>query len=670
MNLHNRINRIFAIAAGCTAALVLTSVVLLQYAHAEQLRREAELKLSGILDSQLAHVQQELVNDQFFAIELRGDQLLTEYRADGLDIGVYRKDGGLIYESVPLRRRLDSGVKTGFFEGGDRYVLQKEIKYAGEPIADLLLALPAPKGINAIGQWYLTMAVAVVALALVLILVATQLALRRTVIVPVRRLADSLPRLISFLDGDAADLGLAGKFGSAELDHLSETLTSVSHRLRDALLEKQRLEISSARNAAIVQMTQTLAHDVRKPFSLVQILITLLKKSESAEAMAAIVARAEPSVMRAIATVNGMLADVLELGTGESSLVTEPTAICELLNQVVCDHFRYDTQVDVRLRVDFAHRTLVKVNPVKVGRVFANIVGNALQAMHKQGDLWIVTREVQGDHGSCFIRVTIGNGGRFIPPEDMPKLFEAFFTRGKKGGTGLGLAIAKKIVEAHGGRIWCESAAEKGTEFNMTFPVEAGRSCTLHAKLPAWSKDVQGDDRAPRASAAVMAETDAALVARIAANARRVGRKMRILVLDDEEIYRHLIADRAERLSSKVDCIAIEFAVSAAEALDKATAEAPDAVILDLDLGDGELDGFGVLRKLREMGSRAFICVHSNRGVIDAQADTVAAGGNLFLSKPMTETHFLQIVASTYCAIDRNLENASEHNVRPCKGTP
>lgn len=64
---------------------------------------------------------------------------------------------------------------------------------------------------------------------------------------------------------------------------------------------------------------------------------------------------------------------------------------------------------------------------------------------------------------NVLVEVRVGNLGSFITEDLRGKLFDLFFTSGKKGGTGLGLAIVKKVIEAHGGRVSCLS--EKSAEF-------------------------------------------------------------------------------------------------------------------------------------------------------------------------------------------------------------
>jgi two-component system sensor kinase FixL len=66
--------------------------------------------------------------------------------------------------------------------------------------------------------------------------------------------------------------------------------------------------------------------------------------------------------------------------------------------------------------------------------------------------------------------VAVSDTGRGIAADQLPRLFDAFFTT-KKDGLGLGPAIARSIVDAHGGRIWAEDGRGRGATFRVILPV-------------------------------------------------------------------------------------------------------------------------------------------------------------------------------------------------------
>jgi hypothetical protein len=89
--------------------------------------------------------------------------------------------------------------------------------------------------------------------------------------------------------------------------------------------------------------------------------------------------------------------------------------------------------------------------------------------MKFEGEVWFKAKEITRNENNS-IEITIGNSGPLIPSEDLAKVFEPFFTKGKREGTGLGLVIAKRVVESHGGNIKCLSTQNIGTEFIFNLP--------------------------------------------------------------------------------------------------------------------------------------------------------------------------------------------------------
>jgi two-component system, NtrC family, nitrogen regulation sensor histidine kinase NtrY len=108
---------------------------------------------------------------------------------------------------------------------------------------------------------------------------------------------------------------------------------------------------------------------------------------------------------------------------------------------------------------------VVKVDPDQILQVLHNLLRNAFEAVGRQGVVGVSARR-EGDE----LVVSVTDSGPGIPPGDLPRLFEPYFTT-KEAGTGLGLAISERIVREHGGRIEVESGAGQGTTFSVRLPV-------------------------------------------------------------------------------------------------------------------------------------------------------------------------------------------------------
>jgi signal transduction histidine kinase len=114
----------------------------------------------------------------------------------------------------------------------------------------------------------------------------------------------------------------------------------------------------------------------------------------------------------------------------------------------------------------------VSVDPDRIGEVLANLLGNALRHTPAGGRVDI-TAQGLGDE----LELAVTDNGEGIPPELLERVFDRFFrvdparTRNRGGGSGLGLTITRAIVEAHGGRVWAESAGRgRGARFVVRLP--------------------------------------------------------------------------------------------------------------------------------------------------------------------------------------------------------
>lgn len=111
----------------------------------------------------------------------------------------------------------------------------------------------------------------------------------------------------------------------------------------------------------------------------------------------------------------------------------------------------------------------IEIDQRLIKQVLDNLVRNAQQAMPDGGTLEIQACEADDD-----VVIDIIDTGCGMSPQALEKMFDVFFST-KASGSGLGLPTVKKIVEAHGGKLDCESEVGRGTKFTLTLPIDNDR---------------------------------------------------------------------------------------------------------------------------------------------------------------------------------------------------
>ncbi len=116
----------------------------------------------------------------------------------------------------------------------------------------------------------------------------------------------------------------------------------------------------------------------------------------------------------------------------------------------------------------------VRVDSTRIRHVFANLLSNALRFTGAGGTITVQAVEEPG-----YVRFSVQDTGKGIPPEHLDHLFEQFYQepgQDEKSGVGLGLAIVKEIVQSHGGQVGVESEVGVGSTFHFTLPVSEGQT--------------------------------------------------------------------------------------------------------------------------------------------------------------------------------------------------
>jgi len=137
----------------------------------------------------------------------------------------------------------------------------------------------------------------------------------------------------------------------------------------------------------------------------------------------------------------------------------------------------------------------VLVDAGKLQRILVNLLSNAIKFSPKGGNVRVRTAPAPirrpfeeetlfGEEIADAIRISVIDDGVGIPPDQLTRIFEAFYqvdagpTR-RHGGTGLGLSIVKNLVQAHGGDVWAESEPGRGTSIHFTLPIASAQAGVL-----------------------------------------------------------------------------------------------------------------------------------------------------------------------------------------------
>jgi len=299
----------------------------------------------------------------------------------------------------------------------------------------------------------------------------------------------------------------------------------------------ERREIERAKD----EFTSIVSHELRTPLTSIRGSLGLLESGvlgplpEKGQRMIEI---AVENTDRLVRLINDIL-DIERIDSGEVDMHRTRCDVSKLVESAVTELRPLATQTEVTLGAE-AEPMAVFADPDRVHQTLVNLISNAVKFSEPGGAVRV---SASSEDGEVLFRVR--DGGRGIPPEKLETIFERFqqvdaSDSREKGGTGLGLAICRTIVERHGGRIWAESELGKGSSFLFSLPTRAR------------SRSEAADDPASAEGPA-------------------------ILVCDDDpavvEVVSTLLGSQGYRTFA---------AHSGEEALERALAERPDAILLDL----------------------------------------------------------------------------------------
>ncbi|WP_149087979.1 ATP-binding protein [Pseudomonas prosekii] len=219
-------------------------------------------------------------------------------------------------------------------------------------------------------------------------------------------------------------------------------------------------------------LVAVVSHDLRNPMTVISMLCGMMQKAFSSDGQhtSRRIATAIDTMQQATSRMNTLLEDLLDtskIDAGRYTITPQPLAVAEMFEEA--NALLSPLALDKDIEISFHAEPQLKINayPERLFQVLSNLVGNAIKFTPRSGKIGVVAM-ASGDEIVFSVRDT----GEGIPPDQLPYVFDRYWTvkEGNPSGTGLGLYITQGIVEAHGGRIEAQSEVGRGTEFRFTVP--------------------------------------------------------------------------------------------------------------------------------------------------------------------------------------------------------
>ena len=229
----------------------------------------------------------------------------------------------------------------------------------------------------------------------------------------------------------------------------------------------------SERLAATGRMAHTIAHEINNPLEAITNLVYLLQGSLDKPEVAR---RYLDSTAAELARVSRIARQILAFNRESSSPVE--IRIGELVDDVLALNNRALVDKNLHVRKNWNTSLLIEGFPAQLRQVFSNLVRNAIEASFPNGEIRIKISPTSlgRDLTEPAVRVTVADQGVGIPPENMKRIFDAFFTTKDLKGSGVGLWLSSSIVQEHGGYIRARSCTGRigsGTYLSVVLPCRA-----------------------------------------------------------------------------------------------------------------------------------------------------------------------------------------------------
>ncbi len=400
---------------------------------------------------------------------------------------------------------------------------------------------------------------------------------------------------------------------------------SLKERERLLASEQQARQIAETASRTKDEFLGLLSHELRTPLNAIlgwsRMLTSQLDETTYNRAVESI----ERNAKLQSRLIDDML-DVSRIISGKLRLDTQPVDLTMVINAAV-DTVRPAAEaknIRVYVVLDYSAGTILG-DATRLQQVIWNILSNAIKFTPKDGSVQVALNRV-----NSHLEITVSDTGIGIEEDFLPFVFDRFrqadSTSSKKyGGLGLGLSIVRQLVELHGGTVEAHNREEtNGAVFVVKLPVMAVR--------PKTEQNVEETESVKQAVGNSIAFDCPPSID---------GRKL--LIVDDEPDARMLLRAILEQCGAEV-----HTAESAAEVISLLKENTFD--ILVSDIGMPEIDGYELIRKIREMekgtGKRLPAVALTAFARAEDRLKALSAGFNMHIPKPVEPAELIVVIAN------------------------
>jgi len=269
-----------------------------------------------------------------------------------------------------------------------------------------------------------------------------------------------------------AELANANKELRVEIEKHEKTESKLKKSKQQIELQNIQLKKSNRIKSDFLNVT---SHELRTPMAAMKGYIQMMMKQTLGDVNND-QQKALEIILRNTNRLDELVQDILDISqlqSGNMKLIPEKTDVRKMLNQTIETLQPSAELKNIKINSDIEDkiRKLI-IDKQRISQVLSNLVNNAIK--FSPNDSIVNVRALEAKEEVLF---EVQDSGRGIPKNKQKKVFDMFYQVDsgmdrKFGGVGLGLTISRSIIHTHGGRIWVDSNAEKGSTFKFTLPIK------------------------------------------------------------------------------------------------------------------------------------------------------------------------------------------------------